>query len=557
VVSEEDVVYIMSVMGRPEDIAGEPEAPAAGQPSASGPATPIYTGPREKKLFRDPDNKKVGGVISGLCQYFGWSDPTWIRIGIVAIVALSMFASLGLGFPIAIIYLILLVVVPEASTSAEKLQMRGEPVTIQNIEKEVRDAMTTAGRSISAEVSFSTGGKVGSALMMILRALARIVLVFVVLICVILMLGLITSFFGLSWLSTSALSELTHLVVANRYTIMLFNIGLLLAVGIPLVSVMYDSIRYLTNSQVKNPVLKRVMWGVWFVGIIILGVTSWKVFGQFVATDTTNQRVQLLQPKGGTLYVQLADTVGHTLDIHSNDDEEGPFTFIHITGFRTADGFAFSDLKLEVAVSPDSNFYVEKVSFSRGASFADAGKNIQIMRYKFSQTDTTLNLDNKFELPSTGKWRDQRIKIRVLVPEGKNIAFANNVDQIEASVKGNDYFDDGVLAGRTLHVEAGKIKCLDCKDKVIIDENQDGDQDNTQDDTSDSSAHKITKNMHVRIDNNSDKSELKNPQVNINQNGISVSGKNDKGESVKVKVNENGVRVIKTDSNGRTTVTKN
>ncbi len=74
VVNEEDVVYIISLMGRPEDIAGETESPAAGQETKSTTSfSTTYTGPAEKKFFRDPDNKKVGGVISGLCHYFGWA----------------------------------------------------------------------------------------------------------------------------------------------------------------------------------------------------------------------------------------------------------------------------------------------------------------------------------------------------------------------------------------------------------------------------------------------------------------------------------------------------
>jgi hypothetical protein len=65
-----------------------------------------------------------------------------------------------------------------------------------------------------------------------------------------------------------------------------------------------------------------------------------------------------------------------------------------------------------------------------------------MIKYRFSRTDSILNLDDKFELPKDGKWRGQRVKIRVYVPEGKNVTFADNVDQIETSVR-NDYFDDG------------------------------------------------------------------------------------------------------------------
>jgi len=319
VVNEEDVVYIISLMGRPDDIAGEPETASAGQDAKSATSfSGTYIGPVEKKFFRDPDNKKVGGVISGLCHYFGWGDPTWIRIVIVVLFALSMFSGLGLGFPIAVIYLILLIVVPEAATSAEKLQMRGQPVTIQNIEKEVRDAMTTAGHSFHTMVKNNdVSGRIAGAAYIIGRALGRIVLVFIIMICVLLMLALAGSFFGLSLLSSSSLTEITHMVVSNRYTIMLFNIGLLLVIGIPLISIMYDAIRYLANSQVQNPALKRIFWGAWFVGIILLSISSWSVFKYFTAADTSIQKVQLWSPKGGILRVQMADTMGHILAVRN------------------------------------------------------------------------------------------------------------------------------------------------------------------------------------------------------------------------------------------------
>jgi phage shock protein PspC (stress-responsive transcriptional regulator) len=549
VVNEEDVLYIMSLMGKPEDIAGETESTPTGQPSPGGPAfSTSYTGPVEKKFFRDPDNKKVGGVISGICYYFGWRDPSWVRVSVVVAIVLSMFAHLVLGFPLVVIYLILLIVVPQATTSAEKLQMRGQPVTIQNIEKEVRDAMTTAGSSIHSFVKDKNNRSTfASAVMAVLTGLTKIFLVFVIMICVLLMLVLAGFFFGFSILSSASLSDLTHMVVSGRHIIMFFNVGAVLTFGIPLIAIMYLSIKFLTGSTARNPVLRNTLIVGWFVGFILLSISTWDVFKSFAATDTVTQKVQLLSPRGGTLMVQLADTMGNTIVIKNQD--ENNFSFINMPGMATTGyGVAFSDIKVEIAVSPDSNFYVEKVAFSRGASTADAARNIQMMRYKFSQTDTTLNLDDKFELPKNGQWRAQKIKIRIYVPEGKNITFADNMDQIEASVKGNDYFDDGLLSGKLLHVENGKIKCPDCKAEVITDEDSD-----TPDDT-DTIKHK--EHVNIQISNGGKKEDLKNVSVNINQNGLSLTGKNDKDEKVKVKINNQGIKVITVDTNGNTSVTK-
>ncbi len=81
-------------------------------------------------MYRDPDNRILGGVCAGMGAYWG-ADPLIIRI--IFVVATLIFLS---G---AIIYLILWVVLPEAKTTAQKLEMRGEPVTISNIGKAVKE----------------------------------------------------------------------------------------------------------------------------------------------------------------------------------------------------------------------------------------------------------------------------------------------------------------------------------------------------------------------------------------------------------------------------------
>jgi len=85
---------------------------------------------RPKRLFRDPDTRMIAGVSSGLSAYFN-VDPVWIRLLFV----ISLFAG-GAG---VLVYLILWIVVPQAITTADKLEMRGEPVNISNIERSFRD----------------------------------------------------------------------------------------------------------------------------------------------------------------------------------------------------------------------------------------------------------------------------------------------------------------------------------------------------------------------------------------------------------------------------------
>jgi len=84
-----------------------------------------YSRPR-KRLFRDPDNKVIGGVCSGLAAYFDTEIVLWRIIFVIAII---------LPFPALLTYLILWIAVPLAHTAAQKLEMRGLPVTAENLRK--------------------------------------------------------------------------------------------------------------------------------------------------------------------------------------------------------------------------------------------------------------------------------------------------------------------------------------------------------------------------------------------------------------------------------------
>ena len=83
-----------------------------------------------KRLYRDPDNRIIGGVCGGLSAYFN-TDPILFRI-------LFILISLGMGSGL-IIYIILWIAIPEAATTAQRLEMRGEAVTIENIKRAVRE----------------------------------------------------------------------------------------------------------------------------------------------------------------------------------------------------------------------------------------------------------------------------------------------------------------------------------------------------------------------------------------------------------------------------------
>jgi phage shock protein PspC (stress-responsive transcriptional regulator) len=119
VINIEDVRQAISVLGTPEDISDN-EGPSSRDKFAS---------PGYHRMYRDPDHRIIGGVCAGMGAY--WDiDPLIVRI-----IFLALLLAGGIG---AMVYIILYIVLPEAKTTAQKIEMKGEPVNIHNIKEAVK-----------------------------------------------------------------------------------------------------------------------------------------------------------------------------------------------------------------------------------------------------------------------------------------------------------------------------------------------------------------------------------------------------------------------------------
>ncbi|WP_321346647.1 PspC domain-containing protein [uncultured Draconibacterium sp.] len=128
-VTLEWVEELIETLGTPENFseeAGE-EEPLAGQKT------------RKRKLYRDPEQTVIAGVCGGLSVYFNM-DPVVIRLLVVLLTLLSSGAGI-------FVYLILWVAVPKALTTTQRLEMKGEEVTIKNIEKFLKDEVDAVKES--------------------------------------------------------------------------------------------------------------------------------------------------------------------------------------------------------------------------------------------------------------------------------------------------------------------------------------------------------------------------------------------------------------------------
>ena len=137
----EHVRDIISRIGNPEEMDGT-ETEATADETDDAPKESERKENVHKKLFRNPDDKMLGGVTSGLACYFG-IDPLWLRLLMI------LFAWFSLGTSI-IIYLILWIIIPEAWTPEDRLRMQGRPVNMENLRDEIIDGARKAGQYASA-----------------------------------------------------------------------------------------------------------------------------------------------------------------------------------------------------------------------------------------------------------------------------------------------------------------------------------------------------------------------------------------------------------------------
>lgn len=95
---------------------------------------------KARKLFRDSQDKKLGGVLSGLRYYFGANDITLIRV-------LFVVACLTVPLPLGLVYIVMWIIVPEALTARDRLLMKGEEITPDSLEEEIQNEQKRDGET--------------------------------------------------------------------------------------------------------------------------------------------------------------------------------------------------------------------------------------------------------------------------------------------------------------------------------------------------------------------------------------------------------------------------
>ncbi|MBR6621602.1 MAG: PspC domain-containing protein, partial [Bacteroides sp.] len=239
-----------------------------------------------KRLFRDPDNKVMGGVCSGIAAYLGW-DVTLLRI-IVIVLALPFFVDGFILFNwIVISYVVAWIVIPEANTATEKLSMKGMKVNVENIGKTVTDGFEKVNDFVKSEKPRSFLQRIGEAIVGVVGFLIKCILVIaaicftpILFVVLIVFVSLLAAATGVINVVPTMLYEMMpkvdwSIVNLSPFTTSLMSISGIMVIGIPIVGFIHFLMSTFGGWKPMPFATRVIMIILW---LIALGVGTFFMF---------------------------------------------------------------------------------------------------------------------------------------------------------------------------------------------------------------------------------------------------------------------------------------
>jgi len=432
VISTEDVEEMMSVMGTPDEIAGE-----TGSESSYS-----YTRPRQKRLYRDSENSIIGGVCSGLGAYLR-IDPVWIRI---LFVLFSIVYLSGL-----FVYIILWIALPRASTPFQRKEMHDPPPSHKDVSEKINQEFKSLKENVQRTAGSDTGRKVGNAFNEVFKAfgkffviLFRIIIALIGVTFIISGFSLLFSFIIIAFFNTTAFmsnvfdTEVFHLpdflsfVIDPALTPWLMVLSSIV-IMLPLIGIIYWGIRMVFQFRAKDLVLNISMLILWIVSVTALSLLLFSEGISFSNSGRTTEEVIL--PASDTLYIRSDNNLS-ALDY----DREVHLPFEDFALFlNEEDRIIYGRPEIDIYPAEDEA-KMQIVKYSNGRSRSDAMEKADNLDYGYNSVGDNILFDEYFTIPEGNRWSGAYIKVKLYIPEGKCLFIEEEIEDIFDSYIGNGVY---------------------------------------------------------------------------------------------------------------------
>ena len=410
----------------------------------------------KKRLFRDIDNKIIGGVCSGLAKYFG------IQVWIIRVLFLIPFIRFVFNFrhlhlfqfwdtpdfpnflditfsPGSVfVYIVLWLVLPEAKTSADKLEMVGEKVDLNSIKNTIQNDMegfskraktwgsdfynksrseTRAYREARREDRTTEREQNKGCFHFIGRAIAICVKVFVYFILGVVGISLLAALFGIGVAATAVMPLRKFLLEDGAQTWSVFG-ALLLFVWVPILGIVAAVVRKLAGYKKANVWVRSSFIALWVVGWILLFY-----FGSSLGHSFSKHNI----PQEQT--VSLANPAVDYLEVTASPKmkyyEDRWFQISPFDAFSDEDTVFVRNLKIRIVQSKTDSFQVKVVKLSNGETIQNANDLASKINFDLTQQDSLVYLDRGIAINKKDKFRNQHVIMTIAVPVGKRIKITN------------------------------------------------------------------------------------------------------------------------------------
>ena len=537
VVSGTDIDEVIAVMGQPEDYQVDEELFT----DETGKST-TQNSSGIKKLFRDGDDKFLGGVAAGLAHYFG-IDVIWMRLA-----WLVLAFGTGFGF---ILYPVLWILLPEARTTAEKLQMEGEAVNITNIERRIRkefeetsarvkdvagdvkDAVKDGYNNVSDSLKKNdlrkTSSKAKSGLQEIIETLGRVIGFFfrvigkfigilLILLSIGLMIGLIVSLFTAGTVDFLGLDTLfdgdVQVMNPTGFPLWFVSLIIFILLGIPLL-MLFSLGMFILSSKAKvfGRTAKFVLLGIWLIALMAAIFIGLKTGAQYSREGTFIERHNLSWVDKDTLNIKMVTDES----LFDNNHWYSHKSFKKIVDNNDVVKYYSNNINLYINQA-DSVPAVKVVKNAMGSTRIIARQNAENIDYSCQQTGKNLLLNDHFFVDEKTSYRGQDINVTLYVPRGDVIYMDDSMQSFLRSAKNIHDLYNHEMMGHYFKMTDDGLECLDC------------DPDTYRNKPENELVKDTTKMLEDGV------------KLNLNKEGVEVKISDD-GEQAEVKIDKNGVRI--------------
>ena len=453
VINITELDQIIAVMGQPEDyrIDNDDE-----EPKKATYASNDNFG--RKKLYRDKEGSMIGGVLSGLGYYFG-IDKVWLRVFLLIAI---LFYGTGI-----LAYIILWIVMPEAVTTTEKLEMKGEPITISNIEKKVREEYENLSEKIKGvdydkmgnQVKNSAnkiGGSFGDFILTILRIFAK----FIGIILIITSLSMLVSLLiGVFTLGSGAFIEFPwqSFIEAGTFDYPIWTFGLLMffVIGIPFFFLLLLGFKLLSSatSSIGNPA-KYTLLAIWIISVALaasLGIQQATAFA-------TNGRVVVKE----NINIMPTDTL--QIKFRNNDlyTKEGDFhnSFKIKLDEANKQVLYSNNVSIRIERTDEKTPYLQIEKEAKGKTLTEAKQRAEKINYGYAMVGNQLLLDNYLTTDLSNKFRDQEIELTLYLPKGTLLKPDDSMSNYDRT--DDEYFLWNPGENEIYKIGQNHIDCINC-----------------------------------------------------------------------------------------------